>query len=490
MSDLASTPAVNVQPASVVTAAPGEEARPAGDARQQFRRLAYWVVATDSLCILAAFVLAYGVAFGFQRPQLDFLLVMVIAPPLWIGLFGVFHLYGMYRFTPAEEFSRLVSAITVGIMVVVAGSFWSKTFFSRFWTGLTWALSLVLILSSRRLWHLAMSRMKARGRLTFRTLIVGTNDEAAHLAAAMRPRRFGFAAVGFVSTGNGVPQVDGLPVVGEVEGLRQAIRETDAECVVVASSALSAEQMRRVAKAIRLEGVEVRVSANLPETLSTRVSPQPLGGVMTLSLRPVQLSGSQAAIKRTLDVMGSSVGLLISLPAFAAIALGIKLTSRGPVFYRQERIGRRGAHFRMLKFRTMVVGADRMRNELRERNNGDGRLFKMQDDPRVHRVGRWLRRWSLDEVPQLWNVLKGEMSLVGPRPSLPEEVELYEEWHFDRLEVRPGITGLWQVSGRSQLSFDDYVRLDVFYIENWSIAYDLFILAKTPAAVLSGRGSY
>ena len=296
--------------------------------------------------------------------------------------------------------------------------------------------------------------------------------------------------MGFVSTGSGVLQVERHPVVGDVDGLRQAIRSTKAECVMVASSALNPDQMQSVAKAIRLEGVEIRVSANLPETLSTRVSPQLLGGMMTLSLRPVQLSGSQAAIKRTLDIVGSSMGLVASLPLFAAIAVGIKLSSRGPVFYRQERIGRRGSRFSMLKFRTMVVGADGMRDELLGRTNGDGRLFKLERDPRVHRLGRWLRRWSLDELPQLVNVLEGQMSLVGPRPSMPEEVALYEEWHYDRLEVRPGITGLWQVSGRSELSFDDYVRLDVFYIENWSLSYDLFLLARTPAAVLSGRGSY
>ena len=159
------------------------------------------------------------------------------------------------------------------------------------------------------------------------------------------------------------------------------------------------------------------------------------------------------------------------------------------MFFRQRRVGHRGRPFTILKFRTMRVGADEMLQELRALNEADGPLFKLRDDPRVTRVGRWLRRWSLDELPQILNVIRGDMSLVGPRPPLPEEVREYEEWQFDRLEVPPGITGLWQISGRSDLSFEEYVRLDLFYIENWSLAYDFFIVAKTiPHAPVHARG--
>jgi lipopolysaccharide/colanic/teichoic acid biosynthesis glycosyltransferase len=172
------------------------------------------------------------------------------------------------------------------------------------------------------------------------------------------------------------------------------------------------------------------------------------------------------------------------------VAAAVKATSPGPVVFRQERIGLRGRPFTLLKFRTMVAEADQLLDELRARNEADGPLFKLRQDPRVTRVGAVLRRYSIDELPQLWNVLKGEMSLVGPRPPLAREVALYEEWQLDRLEVRPGITGLWQVSGRSELSFDDYVRLDLFYVENWSIAYDLFILSKTVPLLVSARGAY
>jgi exopolysaccharide biosynthesis polyprenyl glycosylphosphotransferase len=204
----------------------------------------------------------------------------------------------------------------------------------------------------------------------------------------------------------------------------------------------------------------------------------------------LQLTRAQAAAKRACDVLVAGLGLLALAPLLLAVALAIKLGSRGPVVFRQERIGLRGRPFTLLKFRTMVAGADRLLEGLREQNEADGPLFKLRHDPRVTSVGRFLRRYSIDELPQLVNVLKGEMSLVGPRPPLAAEVALYEEWQLDRLEVRPGITGLWQVSGRSELPFEEYVRLDLFYVENWSIAYDLFILSKTIPLLVSARGAY
>jgi exopolysaccharide biosynthesis polyprenyl glycosylphosphotransferase len=217
---------------------------------------------------------------------------------------------------------------------------------------------------------------------------------------------------------------------------------------------------------------------------------QSLGGVTALSLRPVRLTGTQAVIKRAFDIVVAGIGLVLLSPVLAAIAVSVKLTSPGPVLFRQKRVGHRGRPFTMLKFRTMQVGADSMVDELRAEHGVEDLMFKMKDDPRVTRVGRVLRKVSLDELPQLINVVIGDMSLVGPRPPLPEEVTRYEDWQFDRLEVPPGISGLWQVSGRSDLSFEDCVRLDLFYIENWSLAYDLYILAKTIPVLVSKRGAY
>jgi exopolysaccharide biosynthesis polyprenyl glycosylphosphotransferase len=260
--------------------------------------------------------------------------------------------------------------------------------------------------------------------------------------------------------------------------------------VFVASSAVGPQDMQAIAKAVRLAGVEVRITATLPEVLASRLTVQPMGGLTALSLQPVRLSGAQVVAKFTFDILVSGVVLVLLSPLLIGIAIAVKLTSPGPVLYRQRRVGLRGKPFTMLKFRTMRRGTERDVEELRAAHSVDDLMFKLKDDPRTTRVGRWLRRFSLDELPQLFNVIKGDMSLVGPRPPLPEEVAKYEDWHFDRLEVPPGITGLWQISGRADLTFDECVQLDVFYIENWSLTYELFILGKTIPVLLSQRGAY
>jgi exopolysaccharide biosynthesis polyprenyl glycosylphosphotransferase len=277
--------------------------------------------------------------------------------------------------------------------------------------------------------------------------------------------------------------------VGNVEALRQVIRELGVDCVFVASTAVTPQEMAQIAKASRLEGVEARLSLNLPHILPTRLAVQPLDDLTIISLRSARLSGGQAAAKRAVDILVATLGLLIMVPVFVGIGLAIKISSGGPIFFRQVRVGKQGRPFTLLKFRTMIPGAEGMLIDLRDRNEADGPLFKIREDPRVTSVGRRLRKWSLDELPQLVNVLKGDMSLVGPRPPLQAEVECYEDWQHGRLEVAPGITGLWQVGGRIDLSFEDAVRRDIFYIENWSLSYDLFIMAKTVPAVLSHRGA-
>ena len=474
----------------VLLPAPAQVAPPARRARQQYKRLYLAMAVTDCISIAAALVLAYEIRLHVAMPTGDFFRILALTPLVVIAVFSAFRLYGTHQFTPAEEFRRILLAVTLVVMGIGLLSFWSRSSFSRFWVAMSWLLALLLALTTRRLWHYSCGRLRARGHLTFRTLIVGTNDEAAHLARIMGREGLGFLPVGFVTTDTPTSANGSVPIVGSIGQLRELIRETSADCVFVATSSIGVPEMGHVAKAVRLEGVEVRVTATLPQVLSSRISVQPVGGVMALSLKPVRLSGSQAVAKRAFDLALSSVGVLVTLPVWAAIAFVIKVTSPGPVLYRQQRVGQRGAPFTMLKFRTMRVGAEDMLDDLRRLNEATGPLFKLRDDPRVTSVGRWLRKWSLDEVPQLLNVLRGDMSLVGPRPPLPEEVREYEDWQFDRLEVPPGITGLWQVSGRSELSFDEYVRLDLFYIENWSLAYDLFILAKTIPMILARKGAY
>jgi exopolysaccharide biosynthesis polyprenyl glycosylphosphotransferase len=481
--------------ASLVGDEPGGAARteePAGrapSARASYRRLYRVVAITDALSVALALLLAYWVRFGPRVPHTYFVLALIAAPLFMVVVYQAFHLYDAYRYTPAEEFRRIILAVSIGIGGVLGVAFWSKTDFSRLWLGLSWAFAIVAALGSRRLWHKRIGRGRKDGTLAFATLVVGTNAEARHLVELMQLPSFGFRPLGMVSTQGTEPPPD-FPVLGTVAELRDVIREVGAECVFVAASALSDREMGYVAKAVRLEGVEVRITATLPEVLSSRVAVQSLGGVMALSLRPVRLTGTQALVKRVFDVVVASAGIVILSPVWIALALAVRVSSSGPVLYRQVRVGQRGRPFTMVKFRTMRVGADAQVEDLRARHGVDDLMFKLADDPRVTPVGRFMRRWSVDELPQLLNVVAGQMSLVGPRPPLPAEVTRYEEWQFDRLEVPPGISGLWQVSGRSDLSFDDCVRLDLFYVENWSLAYDLYILAKTVPVLLSRRGAY
>ncbi len=465
------------------------EAGRAPSARAQYRWLYRLVALTDVAAIAVGLVVAHWIRYGLAVPRGDFLTLLVGSPLVVGSVFTAFGLYHAHRFTPAEEFRRIILAVTVSLIGLVTFSFWSMASLSRSWLALSWALGVCLALAFRRVWHAWVFRARTRGRFLFPTLIVGTNVEAMHLETAMQHPRFGFSSLGLVATEDS-PEARGAAVLGGIDDLRDLIRSTGAECVFVAASALSSIEIAHVAKAVRLEGVEVRVTATLPEMLASRLTVQPIGGMMALSLKPVRLSGTQAAVKRAFDLAVSSVGLVVLSPVILGIALAVRVTSPGPVLYRQDRVGQRGRPFTMLKFRTMRDGADTMVAELRLKHGMNDLMFKLQDDPRVTTVGRLLRRTSLDELPQLLNVVRGEMSLVGPRPPLPQEVSEYEDWQFDRLEVPPGVTGLWQVSGRSDLSFDECVRLDLFYIENWSLAYDLYIVAKTAPVLVSRRGAY
>lgn len=450
----------------------------------QFTRLARAMAVTDLLSIVAGFATASLLRFGFVAPPFALVVVVVVAPPLFLVVMAALRLYQVHRMAPAEEFRRVFFAVTIGITAVGAVSYWTKAEISRLWVGYSWVAIFLLLCIVRRLWHHAIFRARRGGAFSFRTLVIGSNDEAAHLARVMGALATGFSPVGFVSTTRGGADMGGLRDAGATADLEGAVDATGAECLFVASSALGEGDMPTVTRVARAQGLEVRVSANIPEMLSTRLSAQPFGGLMAFSVWPVRLSGVQSVTKRSFDLLAGGVVFLVTLPVWLIIAAAVAVSSSGPVIFRQGRVGRRGRAFTLLKFRTMRQGEPSPDNE------AEGPLFKARSDPRVTGVGRFLRRWSLDELPQLVNVLKGDMSLVGPRPPLPSEVESYAVWQRERLEVRPGITGLWQVSGRSELSFDDYVRLDLFYIENWSLAYDLFLLAKTIPAVVTGRGAF
>ena len=458
--------------------------------RRQYRNLYLAMAAVDCLCALSAFLLSRLLWRGSLPVSPNRTALAAFVAALTVLVFRAFGLYEVHRHSSAEEFRRIMLAVSLVVTTTVSLTFWTQQLLSRFWLLLWWVLTLTSVTVARRLWHGRVRRRRSRGALRFRTLLVGGNEEAAQLAERMAADTSSFGVLGHVFPHDAAHGPSGPHVLGFVDELPELVQRHRVDSVVVASTATPPADVEKVLKLRRLAGVDVWVTANFPRCLPTRLSIRPVGGFMALSMRSPRLTGLQAAAKRTLDLILSAVGLLVSLPVWLLVAAAIKLTSPGPVLFHQERVGRHGERFTMLKFRTMVLDAERRLEALRDRNEADGVLFKLRQDPRVTSIGRWLRRWSLDELPQLVNILKGEMSVVGPRPPLPQEVAAYEDWQLDRLEVPPGLTGLWQVNGRSRLTFDEYVRLDLYYIENWSLAYDLFIIAKTIPMVLASRGAY
>jgi exopolysaccharide biosynthesis polyprenyl glycosylphosphotransferase len=321
-----------------------------------------------------------------------------------------------------------------------------------------------------------------------RVILVGEGESLRHLRTQLGGTRGGidYEFVGVVATSD--PEA-GLPLLGPLDRLAAILAARTVDELVVTDDFKERELLEIVEHAHR-RGLRVRVAPRTTELLVTRGEYTPQQGLPLFELRPPVLIGTDWMIKRGFDLTFSTLVLVLGLPFWLAIALLIKLGSPGPVFYRDRRVGCGEREFAMLKFRTMFVDAHEQQAGLEGRNEADGPLFKIRDDPRITRIGRLLRRFSLDEVPQILNVLRGEMSIVGPRPLPLRDYVQLEDWHRKRYLVLPGITGLWQVSGRIALPFDDLVRLDFYYLENWSIGLDISIIAKTLPAVLAGKGAY
>lgn len=321
-----------------------------------------------------------------------------------------------------------------------------------------------------------------------RAVLVGAGEAAARLRLGLAASRSGirYELVGLVAD---EPET-GLPLLGPRSELARILDETTPDEVILAEGGFAEEEVLDIVELAHRRGVKVRVAPETTELLVQRGEYVPGHGVPLFELRPPVLSGWDWAVKRAFDLVVSLLVGVLFLPLWLLIAIAVKLDSRGPVLYVDRRVGVGEREFGMLKFRTMVADAVERQAELEGLNEAEGALFKIRDDPRVTRVGRILRRFSLDEIPQIVNVLRGEMSLVGPRPLPVRDYRLLEDWHRARYAVLPGMTGLWQISGRSGLSFDDLVRLDFAYIENWSIWLDITILARTIPAVLTGRGAY
>lgn len=408
----------------------------------------------------------------------------------WLGLL-VAGLYDRQKIkAPAEELRRLFYGVTLGAAIAIILAFSIQFPLSRGWLLFSWAFTLLLVTIGRRAIRKVVHSLRRRGRLRRRAVIVGADESGRALAEDIdRATWEGLDLVGFITVNGSDDGHDRFRILGPTHRLREVAVEERISDVLVAPTVAANGHLGEVVSALDGVPVDLSVAPGLQGFLTSRLVVQPLADRPLVSIERPELNTSARLMKRVLDLVLGSILCVLALPIVGACALAIRLDSSGPVFFRQPRVGLRGRPFKIWKLRTMQVDAEELQIHLRERNEADGLLFKIQQDPRITRVGRILRRFSLDELPQLFNVMAGQMSMVGPRPPLPEEVRRYSDHLGRRLLVKPGITGLWQVSGRSDLSFDDYVRYDLLYVQNWSVALDLYIIAKTVPAVLSGRGA-
>lgn len=395
----------------------------------------------------------------------------------------------------AEEFRRLVLAAFLTLVALGLGCFATGLGHLRPWPFAVVPAIALLCLPLRYGLRKVLHRARVRGRCLLPVLAAGSAGTVADLVTRTRalPHVGWRVAAACVPGHAEIGSVSEVPVVGASSEMDIAALVADGGYRVVAVTPdpyWTPERLRRLAWGLEGTRAEMVVAPTLMEVAGPRLHVSAVLGLPLLRVSEPKFSGMPRLVKSVVDKVGAALLVLAFAPLALGVAASIALTDSGPVFYRQRRVGRDGQAFRMLKFRTMVVGADRMRGELAARDEGAGPLFKLRDDPRVTRVGAWLRRYSLDELPQLLNVLAGHMSLVGPRPPLPDETESYGEDTRRRLLVKPGLTGLWQVSGRSDLSWEDSVRLDLRYVEDWSLALDAVILWKTARAVLRGNGAY
>lgn len=407
----------------------------------------------------------------------------------------VFYSLGLYQLKNGElwvdELFRIGKGVIVGALLLMAGSYLVQGYeFSR---SMIVIFALLCILTMFTLRWCAISwynSWRKKGFNLRRTLILGTGPIAAIVARELQKHQeIGFDIVGFVrDSRESQPQDDErcYPMLGSLGQLAHLLHTQNISDLIIASQADSRELISRC----KQDGINVRLVTDLHSLSVHDTSFEELAGIPMVYFKGNPLFGFNLVIKRSMDLLLSLLGLLVLSPLLLLIALLIKLESRGPVIFRQERIGKGQQPFTMYKFRSMCDRADEMKDQLTTFNEATGPLFKIQRDPRLTKVGAWLRRFSLDELPQLFNVLKGDMSLVGPRPPVRREVAEYSEWAYKRLDIKPGITGLWQVSGRSDLSFEEMLKLDIYYIWNWSLSNDLKILLRTLPVVITAKGAY
>ncbi|WP_223992485.1 sugar transferase [Arthrobacter sp. NicSoilB11] len=398
-----------------------------------------------------------------------------------------------------EEYKRVAAASLWLFGLIATFSYLFRVETARGYVGIALPIGLTGLLVSRWLLRQHLSIDRQGGRSMSRLLLVGGPSAVAHLAASLRTSpHAGYLPIAAYTPGaNASHHPDthlDLPVMGvsaNVATIVEAIKECGADAVAVSAGVqLHPQTLRHLGWELAAQNISLIMAPALTDVAGPRIHTRPVAGLPLIHVTTPSLEGGQRVAKRLFDIVISGALITLAAPLMMIVAVVVRFDSKGPVLFRQQRVGMGGNTFHMLKFRSMVVDAERQLSVLSDQNEGSGVLFKIKNDPRITRVGRYLRRYSVDELPQLFNIFAGSMSLVGPRPPLPQEVEAYERDVRRRLLVKPGLTGLWQVSGRSDLSWQDSVRLDLYYVENWSLAGDLVILLRTIRAVFRSAGAY
>jgi exopolysaccharide biosynthesis polyprenyl glycosylphosphotransferase len=459
-------------------------------------RYSRWARMTDVVVASCAAVLAVTVRLGTTPGE--YLLLPLLLPLGWVASVWLYRAYE-HRFIGEgpEEFHRITRAGLLLFTSVAVLSYLTNGSFSRTIAMISVPCCVLGTMAGRRLLRAVLRRARSAGRGLHRTLVVGRSDAAISLIDSLRVTERSFHH-GMLAVGVCVPEEDvtpshihNVPVLGTPDDVLRAIDKVQADLVAVVSHPdLSGHALRQLSWALEERGVELLVSPGIVEVAGPRLSIRPMAGLSLLHLERPVLKGSRRVFKVLFDYVLAATLLIGLSPVMLATAALIRLTSRGPALFRQTRVGTGGREFTVYKFRSMVTDAEARLADLVHHDEGNGVLFKMRSDPRVTRIGNLLRRYSLDELPQLLNVLRGNMSLVGPRPPLPKEVAGYSADEIRRLRVRPGMTGLWQVSGRSDLTWEESLRLDLRYVDNWSMSLDLSILWRTFRAVIKGSGAY
>ncbi len=457
------------------------------------------LVGADFVATCCGLAIAFGITawMGWAEPDVQRLLpTAMVALAMWPILYAHQGLYQARKISRRpDEGRRIVNSVIAGLLVLSGVAVLFQVDLSRGWLLAVAVCVTSTMLLERELARRVIHEFRARGVMTRRVVIVGRNEEANELAAALGDNReLGYEVVGFVADAPVGPVIDLRaghelgPYLGRTRDVLDLVRSTRANGVIVATTGIDQTSANRLIRDLTREGVFVELTSSMRDISPSRISLRPLGPYPVMCVEPVaQLSWRRVA-KRAFDLVVASVGLVLLSPVLIGAAIAIRVTTGPEVLFKQQRVGKDAVPFRLYKLRTMVPDAEERLVELQAHNEAAGPMFKMADDPRVTPIGRILRATSIDELPQLLNVVKGDMSLVGPRPALPNEADQWDDTLWERLRVQPGITGMWQVSGRYTASLETYARLDLYYVDNWSLITDLAILVRTVGVVLSRKG--